>query len=109
MKIIIITIDKNNNPSPKIELLVMASENAVFLAEDIPVQLELVGLRFVYVHYNPNLGNMTFSLRRRALLGHDSFYGSIVDFDAYVPLKRLPAAFLFRASEDCSIKVAIEA
>lgn len=108
MKITLATLNPNGELVDKTSLEVTASENGSFLTDDVPIHLKSLGPRFVYVHYEPNLGNMTFSLRRRAMLGHEGFYGNIVDFDAYVPLKRLPAAFLFRAGEGVFVKVAIE-
>jgi len=108
MKITLATLDSKGDMIFKVSIEAAASENGIILADDVPVQLGLLGQRYIYVHYDQNFGNLTFSLRRTASFGYKAPYVQIIDFDAYVPVKRLPIGFLFRASEEMFVKVAIE-
>jgi len=108
MKITLTALAKNGAVGATVSLDVAVSETGDALADDIPVQIEGVGQRYVYAHHNASSNNLTFSLRRRPLKGHQEYYGEVVDFDAYVPLRRFPVAFLFRESEATFIKVTIE-
>lgn len=105
MKLTVAQIDKDGNLLRSQEVPIAQSGDQPATVTDAPIELGSEGMRYLFVHYTPTSGKLTFSLRRKPLLGHRSYYGNIVDFDAYIEVKQLPASFLCRVGPEMMLQI----
>lgn len=88
-----------------VELPLERSTSEVIHLNDIALDLNLLGRRYLFLSFNALSGKLTLSLRVKPLLGHRGFYANVSEFDAFIELKRLPATFHHRVNENMLVKI----
>jgi hypothetical protein len=107
MKFQIILLDCNGAVKQTVEQPLESLASGLIRLNDVAIDLEVVGRRYLFLYFDPVTGKLTLSLRVRPLLGHQGFYANIAEFEAFIELKRLPATFDYKINEQHILKISL--